>query len=133
MPVQPRHDLAAERLVALEHVAHHAAPAGEVDQVGLEPDQAARRDGAFEADAVRMVLHVGDLGLAASQILHHVAETFVGHFDPQRLERFQRAGPAGSFFRITSGRETRTSYPSRRICSTSTAICISPRALTRKM
>ena len=41
--------------------------------------------------------------------------------------------PAASFFHSTSGRETSTSQPSRRICSTRMAICISPRPLTAKI
>ena len=41
--------------------------------------------------------------------------------------------PSSSFFQSTSGRETRTSWPSRRICSTRMAICISPRPLTSKI
>ena len=39
--------------------------------------------------------------------------------------------PSISLYR-TVGRETRSSKPSRRIVSTSTAICMAPRALTRK-
>jgi len=90
---QPRRDLAAEWLITPEHVAHHAAPAGEVDHVGLQADQATRRDGAFETDAVWVMLHVRDLRFAARKILHDVAEAFAG-ISAQSVSNGSRVRPA---------------------------------------
>ncbi len=48
-------DLALVRAVFLEEMAGDAVALGDVDEIGLEADQAARRDDGLDQDAVRAV------------------------------------------------------------------------------
>src|SRR5579862_1675379 len=83
-------DLAPERRVLLEQMAHDAVPPREVDQVRFEPDEAPRRDDGLYQDAVGLVVHVDDLRLARSQRLKDVAQVLVRHVDIESLERLQQ-------------------------------------------
>jgi hypothetical protein len=78
-----------------------------------------------------VVVHVGDFALAVGEVLEDVAELVGGRFDVERSMGSSTL-PLSSLWKMTSGRETMTSKPSRRICSTRMAICISPRALISK-
>ena len=63
-------DLALERRVAVEHVAHEAGAARQVHEFALEADQAARRNAVFEARAAAAVgLHVGEIAAARARAL----------------------------------------------------------------
>jgi hypothetical protein len=105
-------DFADHGAVFLEHVAHDAAAAGEVDHVGFEPDQAAGGDDSFEVNTVRQVVHVGDLGFASGEHLHHVAETFAGHLDPEGFVGFEGASVLGAEDDFGTGDEDLVAFAS---------------------
>jgi hypothetical protein len=61
--------------------------------------------------------------------MQDIAELVGGRLDVERFDGLEHVALV-VLVEMTSGRETMTSKPSRRICSTRMAICISPRALT---
>ncbi len=85
-PVLHRHEhafaaarnLAAVRAVFLEEMASDAVAFGDVDEIGFEADQPARRDDGLDEHVVGMVLHVDDLRFAAGEGLKDVAEILAG-------------------------------------------------------
>jgi hypothetical protein len=63
--VAPLGHVRLDRAPIVEHVAHHAAAARQVEELALEADQAARRDAVFQPRAPLAVgLHVGQLAAA---------------------------------------------------------------------
>ena len=104
VPLTRVRDFAHERAVFLEHMAHHRAAAGEIDQVRFKTDQPAGGDDGFDADPVRMVRHIDDLRLAPGEGLENIAEAFIGHFEPERFVRFLMRLRMISFAKMTSGR-----------------------------
>ena len=74
----------------MKEVAHHAHALGGVHEVGLEANQSAHGHKRLDGDDVADVVHVGDLGFAAREIFHDVAQAVVGHFDEEFLDGFHR-------------------------------------------
>ena len=71
-------------------MAHRAEALGRVDQIGLQPDDPARRDGGLHQHAVRMVLHVGNVGLARGKGLEDVAEILGRDVDVKGFHRLEQ-------------------------------------------
>src|SRR5690606_20330458 len=73
-----------DRGVVVEDVADQAGAAGPGHQVGLEADQAARRDAVFEAEAaLACPIHIGQFAAATTDFFHDAALVFVFHVDGQ--------------------------------------------------
>ena len=89
-------DLAFVRAVFLEEMRHDAVAFGAVDEIGLEADQAARGDDGLHRDAVRLVLHVDDVGFARGEDLQDVAEVFVRNIDVERSRAVRADVPSSS-------------------------------------
>ena len=76
------------RRVAVEHVAHQAGAAGQVHELALEADQAARRNAIFEARAPAAVgFHVRELAAAHAERFHDRTLVRVLDVDRELLER----------------------------------------------
>jgi hypothetical protein len=88
--VLARGDVAAVRAVFVEQMAHHAQAARHVDQVGLEPDQAAHGNERLDGHFLAVMVHVGDVRLAPGKIFHDVAHGFLGNFQEQFFDRLQQ-------------------------------------------
>ena len=76
-------DVTACGRIAIEHMAHQTAAAGEVHKLTLEADQATRRHAIVDAHATAAIYHhVFHFGAALTQRFHHAA--LMGFFDVDR-------------------------------------------------
>src|SRR5690606_9910057 len=76
------------RTVVVEHVEQQAGAGGQGAELGLEADQAARRDDVVEAHAALAVrLHVLQQALALAEAAHDAALVLLVHVHDQRLVR----------------------------------------------
>ena len=81
-------DLALQRRVAVEHVAHEPGAARQVHELALEADQSARRNAVFETRAAAAVgLHVGEIAAPRAERFHHRALVLLLDVDRQRFVR----------------------------------------------
>ena len=102
------------------------------EELGAEADQPARGDEEVEPHPAGAVVdHVLHPALAQREHLRDHAEEVLGHVDRQPLDRLVQLP---SISRVTTcGLPTVSSKPSRRIVSTSTASCSSPRPWTSQV
>src|SRR5438552_15980331 len=70
-------DFTFERRVFPKEIAHQSFAAGQVDEIGLEADQAARGDDRFNRNARRVMIHSENLAFAIGNRLQNVTEIFV--------------------------------------------------------
>jgi hypothetical protein len=130
--VGPGLDLALPRLVAVEDVVEDAGAAGLGQELGPEADQPAGRDAVLEPDPARAVVdHLLHPALAQAEQLGHHADVVLRHVDREALERLVER-PV-DLLGDHRGLPTVSSKPSRRIVSTSTASCSSPRPCTSQV
>ena len=103
--------------------------AGLREELRPEPDQAAGGDEHLQADPARAVVdHVLHAPLAEGEELREHADVLLGRVDRDALDGLVHL-PV-DLARTTCGFPTVSSNPSRRISSTSTASCSSPRPCT---
>ena len=82
-------DLTFVGFITVKDVAHQTRATGQVLEVGLKADQAARRDAVFQAHAAAAVgLHVHQVALAHAQLVHHTALVAVFNVHRQQLHGF---------------------------------------------
>ena len=102
-------DLALERPVVVEDVAHEAGAARQGQELGLEADQAARRDAVVEPHAALAVgLHVDELAAALAERFHHGALVLVLDVDGDAT-RSARCARRPRSWKTTRGLETASS------------------------
>ena len=125
--------LAEPRLVAVEDVVQDAGAAGLGEELGAEADQAAGGDEVVHPHPAGAVVdHLLHAALAQGQQLGDDADVVLGHVDRSGARRAR--GRLPSISRMTTcGWPTVSSKPSRRIISTSTASCSSPRPWTSQV
>ena len=69
---------------------HDAGTLGEVDQIGFEADESAGRSLGLHGDALGLVIHVHDLGLASGEALKDVTEVIGRNIDVDGLNRLEK-------------------------------------------
>src|SRR5207302_2393457 len=70
-------NLAFERGIFAKKMAHQPFAASQVDEIGLEADQAARGDDRFNRNAQRVMIHSENLAFAISNRLQNIAKVLV--------------------------------------------------------
>ncbi len=132
-PVGRALQVAGPRLPAVEDVVHQPGAARLGQELGAEADQPARRHQVLQPHpAGRVVDHLLHPALAHRQRLGDDADVVLGHVDRQSLDRLVWSCRRSRGSR-TRGWPAVSSKPSRRIVSSSTTSCSSPRPSTSQV
>src|SRR5690242_614638 len=65
-------------------------PSGNVHEIGFKSNKAAGRNGSLDKHAVRMMMHVDDVGFTSSEHLKNIAEIFRGYVHIQSFNRLEQ-------------------------------------------
>src|SRR5947207_6052806 len=75
---------------------HQTFAAGQVNEIGFETDQAARRNDRLDRNARLVMTHADDFAFAVGNRLQNVAEIFIRKIDIQIFQRLEQAAVLGA-------------------------------------